>query len=72
MSIDWRSAPDGATHYAPAFGAFKALWARKNSMMWEYHCGSSRGGWYEGVQPLDGEEFISRQDTANNSSPENS
>jgi len=57
--IDWSKAPEGATHFAPRFGSFNALWARVNNGKYEYYH-ERNCDWYSGAQPQKEEKFIAR------------
>ena len=57
--IDWSKAPEGATHYAPAIGSFRALWAKLESGEFKFY-DEVVDNWYWGAQPLRSETFIQR------------
>lgn len=59
MSIDWANAPEGTTHYAPAYGSFRWRWARIRDGEYEFFSDLS-GEWYWGAQPFGDEQFIER------------
>lgn len=57
--IDWSKAPEGATHYAPAIGSFRALWAKVEDGKFSFY-DEVVDRWYWGAQPLRHEKFIPR------------
>lgn len=59
MNIDWSKAPEGATHFSPAFKDFIDLWAKKEGDQWMYRANGEKI-WHHGPGPSQGERYISR------------